>query len=532
MRPLGRSIKPTIQNSVGSPIGMVKGIGRLGLALCVFFLLVPTGMSQTTPRQHHNQDHPDDAPQIIIDQYQGILVESSLNITGSYVDEELPTSMTWKITNALELVAEGDLVGNLSESDSLHESSRDSWQFSLNVNISSYAPCSCILEISTTDTNNQHNVAQLILFSHDGADDSQLPPSIILEKPHEHLTGTVELHAIAMDDNGHPVVQWAITNSSGIASDCAQNWIETPDTVQWHSLTEDQVPHPSQMWAFDTTIYEDGEFSLIVRAVAEDGLYSTCACQTVGIDNHAPTAIIEGPTDLNEYTGTVLFDGTGSSDQYWGREELVFLWVLENELGEKTIESGGDLRTFETDASRSGNYTLTLTVADGVGFSDVITHQFNITNTAPVAALRIAGQALIDGDVITLVDDGQWLLECGDSVDSDNDKSGLTCTWYIDNEPMMTGWERQLQKPVDLSTSHSLMLEVTDDDGEMDTITVTFGIQGTPSDPMYNADTEGGYGFWLMMMIFGLILVVLRATMTLRRYFSGNSTPIPKWKRK
>ena len=520
-RPKGRSIQPTVENGAGYPLIMVKGTGRLGSALCVLILLSPLGMSETLIA--------DDAPQIIIDQNQGLFVESSLNISGTYIDEDLPLSLTWNIFNGLELIDEGDLIDSLTETGDSHESNRNSWGYSLNLNFSSYAPCSCLLEIRAADGNNQIDVAQLILFSH-GEELSQLAPRIIFENPPEQLTGIVVVHAIAMDDDGLTVAQWAISNSSEIAMSCIQSWIESPESVHWYNMTP-IIPGSNPMWSLDTTAYEDGEYSLVLRAVSDDGLYSPCACQTVGIDNHAPTARIDGPTDSNENTGTIQFDGTGSSDLFWGREELVFLWVLEDEVGGKIIESGNDLRTFEVDASQSGNYTLTLTVADNAGFSDTITHQFNISNEAPVAALSLGGQPLEDGDRITLNDNQQWLLQCGDSTDTDNDKSRLICTWYIDGEPVMTGWERQLQKPDDLSTPHTLMLEVTDDDGESDTITVTFGVQGTPSDPKYN-DEVGGISLSAQLLVMiGVLVGLIGAGIVMIRRYTGSSTPIPKWNR-
>ena len=63
-RPKGRSIQPTVENGAGYPLIMVKGTGRLGSALCVLILLSPLGMSETLIA--------DDAPQIIIDQNQGL----------------------------------------------------------------------------------------------------------------------------------------------------------------------------------------------------------------------------------------------------------------------------------------------------------------------------------------------------------------------------------------------------------------------------------------------------------------------------
>ena len=142
----------------------------------------------------------------------------------------------------------------------------------------------------------------------------------------------------------------------------------------------------------------------------------------------------------------------------------------------------------------------------------------------------MGGQPLEDGDIITLADEEQWLIECGDSTDSENDQAGLVCTWYIDGEPVMTGMERQMQQPDDLSTSHTLMLEVADNDGSTDTITVTFGVQGTPSDPMYNGEEEG-VEVWALMIIIAGILVSICLVIILIRSHGEHSSTIPKWKR-
>jgi len=499
---------------------MVKGLGRLGSTLCVLILLSPLGMSENPTA--------DDAPQIIIDQNQGLFVGPMLNITGTYIDENLPTTLTWKLFNGIYLIDEGDIIDSLTETVDSHESSRNSWGYSLDLNFSSFSPCSCLLEIKASDANNQIDVAQIILFSQ-GQELSELAPRIIFENPPGQLTGTVDLNAIAMDDDGLTGSQWAISNSSEIAMTCVQSWIESPESVNWNNMTT-TISNSNPMWSLDTTDYDDGEYSLIVRAVSDDGLTSPCACLTIGIDNHAPTSMIDGPTELNETVGEIQFDGSGSSDLYWGREGLVFLWVLDGGPDGQIIESGADYRTYEVDASQSGHYTLTLTVADDAGFSDTISHQFNISNIAPIARLSVGGQHLEDGDSITLVDNQQWLIECGESTDSENDKAGLICTWYIDGEPIMTGWERQLQRPDDLSEPHTLMLEVTDDDGVSDTITVTFGVQGTPSDPMFSIEEEEG-GFSKLILAIVAIFVVLLVTTVLVRNFFGHSTSIPKWKR-
>ena len=499
---------------------MVNGRKWCILGLCVLILLSPTGAGDTSVT--------DDPPQIIINQGQGLFVDENLTITGTYVDEELPSVLSWRMFSGLEIIDEGDLQSSLTQQAHSVESSRTTWEYSLELNLSSYAPCSCLLEILATDTSNQGAVAQFILFAQ-GEETVQLAPRIIMEGDLGQLTGVVSLNAFSLDDEGVVGAQWAISDDSEIAMSCIQSWIQTPESVTWNNITGVLTgPMSSHSWSFDTTDYEDGEYSLLVRAIADDGLTSPCACQTIGIDNHAPIAMIDGPAEVNESAGQIQFDGSGSSDQFWGREELVFLWVLDGGPNGQIIESGSDYRTFDVDASQSGNFSLTLTVADHAGFSNSVVHQFNISNQNPAAVLRVGGQPLEDGDTITLADEQQWLLECSDSIDSDNDKPGLICTWYIDGEPIMTGWERQLQRPEDLSESHTLMLEVTDNDGVSDTITVTFGVQGTPSDPMYVND-DGGFGFVLLVILLVAIVGLLFVFMVF--YVSGGSTSIPKWKR-
>jgi len=499
---------------------MVSATRRLGTAVCILILLLPQGLSESSAT--------DDAPQLIVNQNHGILVESILNITGTYIDEEPPIYLTWKIFNQFELIEEGDLLGSLTESGDSHGASRNSWSFSLDLNVTDYAPCSCLLKIEVEDTNNQHDTAKLILFSHGGSQETVLAPSIVLDNQPNQLTGTVELQATAMDGEGYVGAQWAMANSSDIAVLCMQSLFDSPESVQWSNMSPTNS-NINQILTLDTTNFADGDYYILFRAVSDEGLYSACTCLPAGIDNNGPTAIIEGPIEANEVSGEIHFDGSGSDDPYWGREGLMFLWVLENEAGEKAIESGVDLRTFSVDASKSGNYTLTLTVVDQVGFLDTATHHFSIINQIPVAALRIGGQALEDGDQITLTDSSQWPVECGDSTDSDNDKSGLVCTWYIDDEPLMTGWSRQLESPADLSKSHTLTLVVSDDDGGSDSISVTFGVQGTPSDPMYTTDDSANQ-IWIILTVIGIIIVSIPLIIFITKRYTGKSTSIPKWK--
>ena len=96
----------------------------------------------------------------------------------------------------------------------------------------------------------------------------------------------------------------------------------------------------------------------------------------------------------------------------------------------------------------------------------------------------------------------------------------------------MTGWERQLQKPNDLTHSHTLTLLVTDNDGAFDSITVTFGVQGTPSDPMFSANGDSDTPYLVpTLVILASILVLLSTVIFVNRKYGSHSASIPKWKR-
>ena len=209
----------------------------------------------------------------------------------------------------MDWIDDGNLLDSLTESGASHGSSRNSWAYVLDLNFTDYAPCSCLLEIVAEDTNNQYDYAQLILFSH-GESQVALAPRIILINQPNQLTGTVELQAIAMYGDGFVGAQWGISNSIEVAISCiraahsAIGGFESPESIQWSNMST-ALLDTNQILTLDTTDYADGEYSILVRAVSDEGLYSPCACLPVGIDNSPPTALIDGPNNSDEFSWTL-----------------------------------------------------------------------------------------------------------------------------------------------------------------------------------------------------------------------------------
>ena len=496
------------------------------MALCLCLLLAPLASASSA----------NDPPLVQIDQEQGMTTEGVLNLTGLFFDEEAPADLGWRLFDGFEVVAEGDLADGL---ESAHHgdqgSSRSAWAWHLDLDLSPHAPCACVVEITGTDGIGQSSSAWQILFAGDSEVD--LPPQVLIEGPMwtELLSGAILIEGVALDDaETAPLVQWAISQDPTVAIACMQPRIETPDTLTWTNTSEiDEIGHFEI--PFDSSLFEDGAYTLVVRAVDGEGMASPSACVPVGLDNHSPVAHIAAIDDRNESDVALIFDGSGSSDEFWGREELVFLWWLEHEGGDRWIESGRDLRTFTSGAAagRAGGYTLTLTVADGGGFSDTTQIEFNITNLAPVAAMRIDSMPIADGGRLTLPDSPRWWLDCSDSSDTSNDAPDLDCTWSLDGQPIMSGWTRQLDQPADLGRTHTLTLEVRDDDGASDSVTVTFGVVGTPSDPAHAQSEASDLPAWAQLLLFAVLLSgLIAAGVLVSRHHSPSAMPIPKWKKR
>ena len=132
-----------------------------------------------------------------------------------------------------------------------------------------------------------------------------------------------------------------------------------------------------------------------------------------------------------------------------------------------------------------------------------------IVNQRPTAALRIDGVPTDNGETIRLSNNDGWSIDAYFSTDTSNDVPGLTYVWYLDGEPILSGIERTLERPENDVEQHTLMLVVTDDNGEVDSSSVMFGIIDTPSDPEGQSSSILFISGILSVVLFSLILIYL-----------------------
>tara|TARA_B100001996_G_C18468402_1_gene518950 strand:- start:97 stop:711 length:615 start_codon:yes stop_codon:yes gene_type:complete len=185
---------------------------------------------------------------------------------------------------------------------------------------------------------------------------------------------------------------------------------------------------------------------------------------------------------------------------------------------------GDDDGVFTFDASQAGNFQFNLTLIDSASHTTSQTINVEIKNIRPDANIRIESVPVNDGDIIRLTNQQSWIVDAKYTTDTQNDIDGLTYTWFLDGNPIMSGRDRILTRPTNDNVMHELTLMVEDDDGAVDWVTVTIGIAGTPSDP--NETSVG------TKIIAGIMVVVL--VITIIAFFTittkSNKTPgIRRW---
>ncbi len=327
-------------------------------------------------------------------------------------------------------------------------------------------------------------------------------------------TSTVDINNVAPTaDAGGPysVVEGGSVALSGSATDPNAN---DTLTFEW-DLDDDGVfgetgagatrgDETGQTPTFDPDGLAAGTtFTVSLQVTDDDGGTGTDTA-TVNIQspaNDQPTADTGGPYNVDE-GGSVVLDGSGSSDPNQSTASLTFEWDLDDDgnFGETgaAAENGDEVGinpTFDASAlDGPDQVNIVLLVTDAGGLTDTATSTVDINNVAPTADA---------GGPYSVVEGGSVALS-GSATDP-NANDTLTFEWDLDDDGVFgetgagaTRGDETGQTPtfdpdgLAAGTTFTVSLQVTDDDGGTGTDTATINIQ-SPANDQPTADTGGPY---------------------------------------
>jgi len=222
-----------------------------------------------------------------------------------------------------------------------------------------------------------------------------------------------------------------------------------------------------QMGVTATHVYaDDGDYTVGVRVRDDDGGVGLTTT-VVSVYNVTPTAVISGPVSGDE--GSALtWDASLSTDP--GDDVLTYAW----DFGDGSAPGSG-LSVIHT-YTDNADYVLSLTVTDDEGAADTVTQTVSIANVDPVA--DAGGPYTGTAGVPVLFDaSGSYDVGAGDT---------LTYEWDFDDDGFYDDGVGETTYYTWTVTSYpdpyTIGLQVTDDDGGMDTVTTTVNISPGPLD--------------------------------------------------
>ena len=452
-------------------------------------------------------------------------IDNSTTVSGYVTSNQNLITISWKLEYSEILYDSGELLFQ-AQSDSFQN---PTYQWQIFLDFQSYSNfCTCYLTV-TLESELPISIIKPIFYS---SSDELLNPALLITDHSENnlFSDTITISGNAWSTmDSSPDIFWNIIKTNSQVSSCK---LDSTDILL--NPIETISPYKNS-YSFETDLdisnFDDGFYSLYVWAHNfhnSESLNSEFSCLFIQIDNNAPLSIIQSQDNLVLLEGSapVFFDGSISSDPFFGRSGLNFVWVLSkiipnlnddhSHMEVINVSSGSEERTFLVSNLNTGNYSLILTVTDQCGLSNSSSVLFSIINMRPIAKLSINDIEIVDGDSLILLPDEEMHLDASESTDTENDITSLKCIWKVNNVPFYEGCERTFSWPDSiLGDEFTLSLEVSDNDNLVSEISVIIKSESS---------REGTY-FSLTLLLFSIIFV----SYAFYKRYSILEDEIPKW---
>ncbi|MBS72153.1 MAG: hypothetical protein CMO20_04260 [Thermoplasmata archaeon] len=483
--------------------------------------------------------------QLNIDISHGITLYQNFTFNGTLSDDKFPNQLYFEILLEGELMYQESLIENTIMNNHDQITGIKSWDFYANIsNIG--ITCSCLLSMIAIDDYQQLTKVDTLIFlqnnnTNQHIQDLSKQTNIIINSPESNINwrGNLNVSGFTISQDGtHTMVEWAIIKTNQANHFCSRGYLSNHFIVDdWndYSISRNSNHFTAQI---DTISLDDGWWLIAARSNSDSMNYSPISCTTVALHNKKPIAHLSGTSELNE-SEIARFDASNSDDPFWGKDGLRFTFIIkkEGDSSPPQINDLGTNRSWNWYANYSGIYDIMVLVTDSSGLSNSTNMTLVVNNIAPIAIASIEGIIFTDENVIRLPYSDFWEIDASQSIDTENDRNGLSFIWFIDGNPVSLGEKQILRLELlkDTDKQHLLTLSVTDDDGHSDHTEVFIGIENTKSDPLmvetksFTEKIIHSVGGELNMMLIFMFILVSISFITLTITKSDKSSDIPKW---
>ena len=524
---------------------------RYLIFLVLFFFLSPVTSSLITVNgegpEHSNFGFLND---------DAIYSESDVTIYGFLKSDNLSPHISWKILNSGNIIKSNIIEFNYNTDESYPAIQSFSWEISLN--ISDYGSCTCYILV-TTEINQIYNIKKPIFFvlpsesEISNATFLNLIPALLLTSPSE---GELYSNEILIkgeawkSDFSFPNVSYSLQKITSIEGQqaCQLEIYELLDnSFSLNNIISNYNHFESIIGVNNVT---DGFYSIYLwshynleyidedNVTYENEIQSDLRCISLKFDNSIPVVQInyDNYSSNSEYIASnyhdlivlenspeLLFDGSISTDPFWGRSGLTYVWTLSEvflNLNNDIIYVVLDVTSYEKfytlNTLNNGNFSLQLTVSDLVGNSNNSKIQISIENLIPIAKLKIDNQEITDGSKLFMSEFQEISLDASQSSDTNNDLSSLKCIWKVNNIPFYEGCVRTINWPESIVDDRFILtLVVYDDDDDYSEISIMI------------SSGESQNNVYLMLIL--LISSISFVSYSFYRRYNILEDKIPKW---